>query len=1150
MQSPATTLPVRPSPPRRSQTAVNVIDEGDGLANSLRQLSLSGKTLSTPPKRPPSRHSCVLSTDARRPSRSPSQAQESRTASPPVVRCRASASSLRSLGNSASSARGSMSRRSSSAQVLSPTAARTVSACQDEEKPFVTANSLARNHFQAELAAHHGILSHLPTETIVVLNDAVYGHRFSRPRTSRSALSTIVERPERIKATVLGISTAYVRLGGRHEQGSSPIQADANTQALTGIPFRIHKTTRRLPLASPAVTNVHGTKWMEELKLMCDSAEAKLAMGGKELQRPDMNRGPDAEPPQKLHQGDLYLCSESLNAMQGALGAVCEAVDAVFTSSHRRAFVGARPPGHHCSASHPSGFCWVNNVHIGIMHAALTHGLTHAVIIDFDLHHGDGSQDITWKHNSRARLAAKNASAWKKTSIGYFSLHDINSYPCEYGDDEKVQNASLCIDNAHAQTVWNIHLQPWKTEQEFWRLYESKYTILLEKARSYLDNQAWRLKELGQVPKAAIFFSAGFDASEWESAGMQRHQVNVPTEFYARIAQDVVKIAAEQGLYVDGRVVSVLEGGYSDRALASGVMSHLSGLVGDQSPDNRPNGTAPLHRARNGACHMDRPLASLHAYDASWWTSGQLDKLENPPEPPSPPRKPRNTTPPTYCSPTQASTAKVVDPAKMRRSLSGLHSARPVERVPTPPPPQVSWVVAAHELSKLLIPSDRQTDSCKPEDLNAEATKARRDRQSNLMGVTAPPSEPPSRPTSRMALRERKTKPPTCVDEEFLEQHAKTRRKTVGVVPTSSTKTLSEDPPAIPNGSPGPAVRRASRRLSGESAAPDAARDGGSRSSKSNTTISRPTSAMSSRTQSTGKLAVKKTRTTAGARRDGTAKAASSPKKAAGPTQATKSQASSSRPSTATSVMSHDVGDAMENITSGMRKIRINLITGSQRETKAQARCEADKMATSQGNGNSSRLDPTAVKQHVMGVELTNHGVPLASSIPVVTQASTTNQGSTCSSLPDELAGVPERPHTPHDKTLTARRETPDARQSAAQAANLAEMPTPALSADGSDACFIPYQPAGPQPVAVEQQASLTWLPPNMSTPFTGTPVDTPNPAEKNGNLFRYTSGIPFAPAAQSSGTPAPLNGTMDAGEAKADNLTASVWEVPETPKK
>jgi len=238
-----------------------------------------------------------------------------------------------------------------------------------------------------------------------------------------------VERPERIHASILGMSVAYVRLGGRHAEGQHPLIPNKDLPDTT--PFRIRKTTRRIPLSSQSVTNVHGTKWMEELKIMCDGAEAKLAKNGKELIRPEIPRSPD-EDVHKFHEGDLYLCSESLDAMEGALGAVCEGVDAVFHGSENgkgphRTFVAIRPPGHHCSSSYPSGFCWLNNVHVGISHAALTHGLTHAAIIDFDLHHGDGSQAIAWEHNRRATSLAKNALPWKKTSIGYFSLHDINS---------------------------------------------------------------------------------------------------------------------------------------------------------------------------------------------------------------------------------------------------------------------------------------------------------------------------------------------------------------------------------------------------------------------------------------------------------------------------------------------------------------------------------------------------------------------------------------------------------------------------------------------------------------------------------------------------------------------------------------------------
>ncbi|KAG5945058.1 hypothetical protein E4U53_006769, partial [Claviceps sorghi] len=821
-----------PLPRRRLSTAsatnVPFLDDA-GLTQSLSQLSianesrqpkssstsLSSRRASTAsntslrppphhPPRPPQRSSSAAPRPRPRdPSRSPSNGPSSRRAShaemPPLLR-RASMNSLHSASGAASGTR-SLSRRASHNQLRSPSAPASsvkVTLEEEAEKPPVTAYSIASDYFRAELEAHHGPVATLPTDTIVILNDAVYGHRFSRPRTSRSALNTIVERPERIKASVLGISTAYVRLGGRHCQGRQPIRPKTNMWDVNSIPFRIHKTTRRLPLTSPAVTNVHGTKWMEELKLMCDSAESTLAMGGKELQRREIPRGPDDPTPRQLHEGDLYLCAESLSAMEGALGAVCEAVDTVFGNGPRKAFVAVRPPGHHCSASYPSGFCWVNNVHVGIMHGALHHGLTHAAIIDFDLHHGDGSQAIAWEHNSRASSAKKNEAYWKKTSIGYFSLHDINSYPCEWGDLDKVRNASVCIDNAHGQSIWNVHLQPWKTEQDFWLLYESTYSILLDKTRKYLRDQAQRVCQTGQRPKAAIFFSAGFDASEWEGAGMQRHKVNVPTEFYARLTQDVVRLAAEEGLAVDGRVISVLEGGYSDRALCSGILSHLSGMVGNMEPaimaeQQEPGGLGYEMGQRIGVVDMgidsapelQDPSRPARPYNPSWWASGQLDQLEQPAESPSLPGKARNLTPPTYSSPTQASTARVVDPGNMRRSLSSLSIGQPrmLPRPSSPPPPEVSWVVAAKELCNILIPADRQTDSYKAEELNAEASRARRDRQSILLGLPLPPQPPPTppagsdRPSSRMSLRERRPRAIGPIDEETSETLPKARRK-------------------------------------------------------------------------------------------------------------------------------------------------------------------------------------------------------------------------------------------------------------------------------------------------------------------------------------------------------------------------------------
>lgn len=973
---------------------------------------------------------------------------------------------------------------------------------------------------------------------MVILNDAVYGHRFSRPRTSRSALSTIVERPERIRAGVLGICMAYVRLGERHCEGAIPLHPKLDVHALPSIPFRIHKTTRRLPLLSPAVTNVHGTKWMDELKTMCESAESRLAMGGKELQRRPRSRGDEAAP-ERLHEGDLYLCSESLDAIEGALGAVCEGIDTVFGPGPRRAFVGVRPPGHHCSASHPSGFCWVNNVHVGIMYGVLNHGLTHAAIIDFDLHHGDGSQSIAWQHNSRSMSATKNAAPWKKTSIGYFSLHDINSYPCEGGDDEKVKNASLCIDNAHGQTVWNVHLQSWKTEQDFWELYESKYSVLLEKTRCYLKNQAQRLQALNQAPRAAIFFSAGFDASEWESAGMQRHQVNVPTEFYARLSQDVVKLATEEGLGVDGRVISVLEGGYSDRALFSGTCSHLSGLAGDQnlgSVSSAFNGIGP-NMSRKIASVSEEPgpendsgLPSTTSYNPSWWASSELDKLETLlAMPVEIPKKPRQTTPPTYSSPTQASTAKVADPVKMRRSLSGLSTGNKVVVQSGPQPiPEVPWTVAAHELSKLLIPSDRQTESCKPEDLNAEATRARQARQSTLIGAT--PVTTPERPTSKMELRGRKPKPIIPIDEEDL---SKNRRKTVATTTASPAKVIlylvhdgihanlrvqatpRSARTAVPNVPQ--SARRSSRRLSGASAlisptdeAPPLpiSSEMSSAWNASNTTA-RPELAAAGRSQSASTLPVKKTR--APARKDTATKSTRGPKKT---TASAPSSAKTSTTPDQQSQAADSTNDEMEKITSGMKKIKINLITQSQREARERARAEASSSAATPSEGRSTRSGmstpvvsptmelPSAIPSYAIGV-----GPPMPSALPASDPgyvSAATDPPSVRAAAEDYEQTLPEiTSNEPSGSSLPA--SSPVIPQVAIQP-----------SSDPPDV-FIPYQPEGPTPVAAAQFEPIRWLPPNVPTPSTNTPAATPSPVKRHDNLFHYTPGsIPFAPRPKS----------------------------------
>ncbi|KAK0370457.1 histone deacetylase [Colletotrichum limetticola] len=1185
--------PFERAPSRRPSLLNTSSHDGDKeLAHSLKQLSLSTSSASNSPRASsalsPMRPAVNRTSPApspRAPSRSPSFARElsrSRSSTPtlqrsstPTLQRKTSTSSLHSVsGSSSRTPSRAPSRRTSMVHASSPVAKSPLRPSPPEYiKPAPTANTVARDYFKTELEVHHSPTSTRATETLVILHDACYGHRFSRPKTSKGALSTIVERPERIKAGVLGVAMAYVRLGERHCDGAYALHPSLDPSTIPTIPFRIYKTERRLPLTSAAVTNVHGTKWMEELKMMCEGAEIKLATGGKELQRPELNRGSDG-PPAKFHEGDLYLCSESLEAFEGALGAVCEAVDRVFTSGPRRAFVAVRPPGHHCSASFPSGFCWVNNVHVGIMHGILNHGLTHAAIIDFDLHHGDGSQAITWAHNSRGLNAAKNTAAWKKASIGYFSLHDINSYPCEWGDEEKVKNASLCIDNAHGQNIYNVHLESYGSEKEFWELYETRYSVILEKTRKYLKNQAARLRALNLPPKAAIFFSAGFDASEWETKGMQRHNVNVPTEFYARIAQDVVKLAAEEGLGVDGRVISVLEGGYSDRALYSGIFSHLSGLSGNQTPKEPTRGRCSLGDEMAGqiaAAITGEP--SLHPYKPSWWSSSELDELEVAMgNRPASPKMIRHSTPPTYSTPTQASIGKSIDPARMRRMASGLSNGMPYSRPATPPPPDVPWTIAAHELSRLLIPSDRQVDSCKPEDLNAEATRARRDRQSILNPDLVPPApapapapKPASRPTSRMSLRERKpAKPGLYVDaDEDDDKQSKNRRRTVaGPAALSSEKATARGIPSDTNG----AAKRPGRRLSGVSTVASNApntefESNGVSAQRPDTSMSvRPDTAMSVRTQSATSLNVKKTRAPAvkkeAPKTTRIVKKPAAMAKPSPPQQAGPSQPPQGKPSPAAASE-----DDMDKLTAGMKKVKINLITKTKKEERAkaaQAAQAAQAKAATPPTGEEAKTDFPFEAQTAYS--------PVAP--PIVTPPQDEAFATPPTQPPvfedPSPPAVPEgRPEVSTPVTeqmpLVA---TPDPGSVELPASSPAAM-SPTVATPSSDV-FINYQPEGPPPVSVTPSEPLKWMLPNTNTPVKASP-SKPSPAKLSSAkpspmkkspvkmmradlpVFTSTSAIPFAPPGMSAPSEVEQEPAI---KADPEEPAKSVWDIPETPQR
>ncbi|KAF2217587.1 hypothetical protein CERZMDRAFT_27608, partial [Cercospora zeae-maydis SCOH1-5] len=795
--------PTAPPPIGMTIDTLELSQAGEQIARDGHSPRISAPptpTLRTPLSRRTSTASMNLQPKSPRPPsrRSSSSMSLNKPASSPALRKK---SSRTSLGGADEQESKSTPKRSISNLIAGLRESQTRMESIEEPMPLTSAQ-LAATHFAKELLAHGE--EETESDVVVILHDACYGHRWSRLKTTKGQLSLIVERPERINASVLGVSTAYVRLGGHHEGGARPPHPNRDADARP--PFTIRRTSRAIDITSPYVTAVHGTGWMAELKGMCNSAPEKLAAGVKEVARSSGKA--------ELHDGDLYLAPGSLDAFQGALGGVADAVDALFGPDAKatKAFVAVRPPGHHCSADHPSGFCWLNNVHVGIEYAAQLYDLTHAAILDFDLHHGDGSQAIAWqrnsKNNEKRQTAKPNSRLRLSPDIGYYSLHDINSYPCEGGDYAKVQAASLCIENSHSQSIWNVHLQPWRTDSEFWELYEHRYRVLLEKARVFLQCHSNRIRMEGKArPNAAIFISAGFDASEWEGQGMQRHKVSVPTEFYARFTEDVVKLASE----VDGckgRVISVLEGGYSDRALCSGVLSHLSGLCATSgtAQDNDFDDLMSLSSKMNGLSMNQHGLSSNIQYDRTWWTSDNLTALEhkvNPP-PPSQAKKHRVGPQPTYATPTESFAYKVVDTNKFALSISGTMRDVPrPDRALTPPPPEVDWVVATQELSKLLVPQDRQTKSCTSEELTVPRVKKE----------LAPVSRKDTAPARQ--LRDRRTKAPTYAESTHSDESAvsravsrnesrASRRETIDILPSQESEATQQ--------------RRLSRRLSAGSA--------------------------------------------------------------------------------------------------------------------------------------------------------------------------------------------------------------------------------------------------------------------------------------------------------------------------------------------
>ena len=226
---------------------------------------------------------------------------------------------------------------------------------------------------------------------------------------------------------------------------------------------------------------------------------------------------------------DTFLSPGSLDATLRSSGAACFAVDQVFEGRAKNAFCATRPPGHHANSTTAMGFCLLNQAAVAARHAQQSQGAGRVAILDFDVHHGNGTQDIFED----------------SPDVLYISSHQIPLYP-----------GSGYPEETGCGNILNLPLAPGSGSTEFRRIWSDH-----------------GLKALEVFSPDLVIISAGFDAHVADPLA----QLELVDEDYGWITSEICSFA---GANCGSRVVSVLEGGYDLNALSSASAAHVAALAG------------------------------------------------------------------------------------------------------------------------------------------------------------------------------------------------------------------------------------------------------------------------------------------------------------------------------------------------------------------------------------------------------------------------------------------------------------------------------------------------------------------------------------------------------------------------------------------
>lgn len=232
----------------------------------------------------------------------------------------------------------------------------------------------------------------------------------------------------------------------------------------------------------------------------------------------------------KVHlDPDTAMSPKSGEAALRASGAVCSAIDAIVAGEARNAFCAVRPPGHHAEASRAMGFCLFNSVAVGAQYARAKHGMERVAVVDFDVHHGNGTQH----------------SFENDKNLFYASSHQYPAYP----------GTGLTDETGVADNVCNMPMRPGAGSAEFRKGYEN---AILPSLRAFKPE--------------LLIVSAGFDAHADDPLA----QIMLKTEDFGWVTERLLEVAED---CCAGRVVSSLEGGYDLDALGASVALHVKTLM-------------------------------------------------------------------------------------------------------------------------------------------------------------------------------------------------------------------------------------------------------------------------------------------------------------------------------------------------------------------------------------------------------------------------------------------------------------------------------------------------------------------------------------------------------------------------------------------